>query len=104
MSDLRSDMGGSAPRGGDWPCGQPTPTQQVRNIMRQHLREIVGFQVLDMAVDAAMEGMRESKPIIAEIIDRERGKNCEHNWEGFQHPQGGVARRCKKCSREDRSW
>lgn len=29
---------------------------------------------------------------------------CAHEWEGYKHPEGGLARSCKKCGQTDRTW
>ena len=49
-----------------------TPTDRVRAVVYRHLHGHVGYHVVDSVVQATMEALAEAKPIIAEIIDRER--------------------------------
>jgi hypothetical protein len=59
------------------------------NAARKRAAELVGK-------DSALIGL--------ETIPVEDRPECEHEWQGYKHPAGGLARSCKKCGREERSW
>jgi hypothetical protein len=47
--------------------------------------------------DAALIGLE----TIA-VEDQPTDEECEHDWQGARHPEGGIVGRCLKCGEEKR--